>query len=428
MSGATAAPQQSAETTSLLPVPPPTMSKSASISDGSPKPISSFSTTPVPRTTLCGARISVTKTSLKGKYSVWYPATVGGVILVDGHPYALTTSKVFLPPKPRPARGDCCLLCDQESDYALEETISSIKANSVDNTDGNGRPRRFCGRIDDDAEFVVTFMDKELRSLSRVVRLADHQNQQAAEEKAAEDARASNWKAAYVNLDYGWALIDLDPLPKDISPPMLVNKIYHQDPSQEDPEDVKNVDENNTSKTITSVKSFPTDGPPDSAHLINPWICTPNNSPEGTIIAASYDYMYFAGTSRTSRKSVLGLQYEYDAEDNGSWVVDPRRGAWWGMIVHEDRGTSYATPAEMVLENIRQSMGVEEVTLPLPPKSEIEEEEEDDEDDSQGSESDGSATSYTQTVFLEEDRTGTVNLPIRIDETSRGLRRRRPTV
>ena len=225
-------------------------------------------------------------------------------------------------------------------------------ANVGDVFDETGKPRRNCGAIDQDAEFVLTFMDAPLRSLSRVVRIVDHQVPRTSEEES-----NGNWKALYLNLDYGWALIDMAQAPESL----LINEIWHH-----------HDDKPHSEKSISTIASLPTAGLHGLAlHSICPMsVCTPRNSPRTPEIETGSEFMYLAGTENASCKEFLKLEYQdAAAADNGSWLVDPEDSKWWAIIVTEDRGKSYALPAQRVVQNIQKTMGVQEVRLPSPPSS-----------------------------------------------------------
>ncbi|KAJ9611335.1 hypothetical protein H2200_004519 [Cladophialophora chaetospira] len=312
--------------------------------------------TPIPpstqkdRTTLCGAHLQIQKSSIKGRYSVTQPCTLGGIILIDNHPYALLPAKVFLPPVAYSSQGLCCDRCDHENenDYKPdEEYVLGHAANTEDILDETGKARRNCDAIDRDAEFVVTFIDASLRSLSRVVRIADHQRCDV----LADIKRT--WKACYVNLDYGWALIEMADVPETL----LINQIWDHGRQR----DIK--------YPITRTK-YMREAYPERHNLRdepNMFVTTPRNSPQTAMVDKRFEYMYLAGTGKTSCKKVLALEYEYAGMgDNGSWLVDPSDSQWWGMIITKDKGKSYAILAQAVMENIQKTMGAWHVTLPTP--------------------------------------------------------------
>ena len=214
----------------------------------------------------------------------------------------------------------------------------------------NGRPRRNCQAIERDAEFVVTFKIPELRGLSRVVRVVDHQ-QKTDHDGQAKDAGADvDWKDAWVNLDYGWALLDLG----DISPTKLTNTVVHQG----SPLAITRIIPSDMSQRYLS-KSF--------SHLV----ATPCGVVE-TDFADPVGYTQLARTVQESVKCSWDISFDHNDAfgDIGSWILDSETRELCGILISlDDRGSSrwrygVALSAAMVLENIRKTMGAIKVTLP----------------------------------------------------------------
>ena len=169
-------------------------------------------------TTLCGASITLKKTSQK--YLTWRPATIGGIILLDGRPYALTAAHIFLPP--RSCKSDrCCDQCDGDDHNGAAEDWEGIlwwdmqEALQDEPEDDLDFPAYHHGRnyatINSDDDFVISFKDSELRHFSTSVNLPDLHD---GEEDASHTTSVPG-KAAWVDLDCGWALFDLGDIPSN---------------------------------------------------------------------------------------------------------------------------------------------------------------------------------------------------------------------
>jgi hypothetical protein len=343
--------------------------------------------TQTPRSTLCGAGLLIHKSSLKGGYSVFLPATLGGVLLLDSRPYGLLPAKVFLPPVP----GSESKNGWREHDYASQESNvllwSAVPQITGDVLTDEGKARRNCAAIHSDLEVVISFVDRGLERLSRSVKMVDHHGDDGPRNGETKDGgKCGEARACYVNLDYGWALLDLHDVGSDTDlEALLVNRIWH--PNRD--EDADADEETNTKgRAITSTKSLPEDGP-EEPHLDSDLdseeneeeeenegslprlsTCTARNGPQNTTVHKGYLCVSFAGTGDGTLRhyqNVLLLYYDYDGmSDHGSWVVDLRTGKWWGMLVAEQATRCFAVPAEAIVENIKSAMGVREVTLPLP--------------------------------------------------------------
>ncbi|KIW69545.1 hypothetical protein PV04_05417 [Phialophora macrospora] len=343
--------------------------------------------TQILRSTLCGAGLLVHKSSFQGGYSVFVPASLGGVLLLDSRPYALLPAKIFLPPVP----GSESKAASLEHDYASQEldfvpntveprNTDDILTNDTPSDDvlaDEGKDRRNCAAIHPDLEVVVSFVDTGLERLSKSVKIVDHNGGDVPKKGETGDRHGyGEARACYVNLDYGWALLDLKDVQTDSDyypdlEALLINRIWH-------PECEEDEDANTDGRAITFIKSIPEDGPEErnldleeegeeEGSLPRLCTCTSRRGPQDTTVLDGYMFASFAGTGGTSRHNVLCLEYEYGGmRDHGSWVVDPRTGEWWGMLVMEQYGLSYAVPAEAIVENIKSVLGVREVTLPLP--------------------------------------------------------------
>ncbi|KAJ9611334.1 hypothetical protein H2200_004518 [Cladophialophora chaetospira] len=278
---------------------------------------------------------------------------MGGIVLPDDKPYGLTTAQIFLPPVPCSSAGCDCGECVQEDDYAHENEGTVVEEYNAPD-ERQVPPRRNCDAISRDAEFVVTFMDEDLRRFSRVVRLADHQD-------GSSEGQRTSWKAAYVNLDHNWALIDMEGLPAEF----FVNTIsLPPDFEWEDDDDESRSLAHPNLLPITKINPFTPHGPMGLTMYDTPprlLISTPRFVITATKPANFYYYSYLAGTNFQSRKNTIvcpygnGIDYEYG--DNGSWVVNPETGEF-----------PLALPAGMIIENIRRTMDVEVVKLPKPPR------------------------------------------------------------
>jgi hypothetical protein len=350
---------------------------------------SSIPRTQTPRPTLCGAGLLVHKSSLKGGYSVFLPATLGGVLLLDWRPYALLPAKVFLPPVPGSESKNGWL----EHDYASQESSILAWSPAVPQITGNvltdeGKARRNCAAIHSDLEVVISFVDRGLERLSRSVKMVDHHGDGGPSNGETKDGgKCGGARACYVNLDYGWALLDLNDVGSDTDlEALLVNRIWHPGRDEDEDEDADaDTDANTKGPAIISTKSLPEDGPEephldsdldseeedgDEGSLPRLSTCTARKGPQNTTVHEGYLCLSFAGTGDGTLRhyqNVLLLEYDYDGmSDHGSWVVDPRTGEWWGMLVAERGGCCYAVPAEAIVENIKSAMGVREVTLPVP--------------------------------------------------------------
>ena len=293
------------------------------------QPSDSTPQTPAQRSTVCGSRISVRMESRAGKYSVCRAATIGGIILLDNKPYGLTAAQIFLPPLPRNSDGCDCGECPQEDDYARENdgTINHMY-NAPD--ERQVPPRRNCDAIPKDAEFVVSFMDHDLRRFSRVIKLVDHQGEDC-------QGQGTSWKALYINLDHNWALIDMEGLPAEYF--LNTTTIPAGFEWEVGGNDTSLLPRNRAS--ITKINPFTIHGPMGlTVYDTPPRLLI--STPRGVIItkpANFYYYNYLAGTGFQSRKNTIVCHYEggieYEYEHNGSWVVDPETGELVGMVCHK---------------------------------------------------------------------------------------------
>ena len=326
--------------------------------------------------TLCGAAITLRKNS--EKHSVWRPATIGGVILLDDRPYALTVAHTFLAPRSRTSTG-CCDKCDADdyngsaappSGTTWWDMLSALR--DIPDAKPDCPNGRNCAAIERDAEFVVSFKDNRLTRLSISVRLPDLQG----EERGMDQVTSGHSKAAWMNLDHGWALFDFGDIPTS----QCLNTFH----------------DNNKDLSITSVKPFGDDmrimcGPQEQTLVIA--------TPRGTLEARLRPFVHperLAGSSDGHSKPAWLINYAQNPGDVGSWMIDPESGQLWGIVVAlEDNGPrcSYVLPATVVFDDIKKAMGVRKVTLPGQREEEGQNGEElddeldgddDDEDESQG--------------------------------------------
>ncbi len=301
--------------------------------------------------TFCGVSITLKKTS--EKYLTWRPATIGGIILLDGRPYALTAAHIFLPP--RSCKSDrCCDQCDgDDHNGAAEEwegtswwdMQEALQDEPEDESDG---PEYHNGRnyatINSDDEFVISFKDSKLGRFSTSVQLPDLQD----DEQDTSHTISVSSKAAWIDLDCGWALFDLGDIPLE----QCLNVVKYGDKSL----------------PITSIKPFVPNVRlilhDNALETIPALIATPRGALEAKLFVWVHQED-LAGTD--SFQPAWYIKYPHHLADVGSWMADPESGELWGMVFQVgDNGKRWGSvlPAEVLFNDIKTAMGVEKVTLP----------------------------------------------------------------
>ncbi|KAJ9611338.1 hypothetical protein H2200_004522 [Cladophialophora chaetospira] len=310
-----------------------------------PQPASSAQRDQQEPPTLCGAAITLRKSTKK--YSGSRAATIGGVILLDDRPYLLTAAHIFLTPGSRNSKT-CCDKCGAD-DY--NRRLAPLSGNSwwhdlrgaledIPQARSDCPRGRNCAAIERDADFVLSFKDKDLKSFSTSVMLPDLQIDV---EQPSQVAPATG-KAAWMNLDHGWALIDLGEIPES----QCLNITWRR----------------NYDLFTNSVRRFNGGiGLPSYPEQRDYYIATPRGALAAQL-HAEINPLWLAGSTDGHSKLTWRVSYDHDLGDIGSWMIDPAGPELWGMVVSLGDGRAEVLPAATIFDDIKRAMGVERVALP----------------------------------------------------------------